>query len=256
MKRNNAPASGPERRRDLRADVDLALRIKKDRGVIEAHTKNLSSSGAYFTLDKFVPLNSTLDVTLLVPEAPRKGRVAPKKVRCQGIVVRNQPEDESAGHPQYGIALFFTDLSKADRTRLTNLVHEKLHVPVAKGAAPPVESRSPERVFSRRSFGRKGFSVNSANFKVLGDGINLSKNGICFQADRSIPLFREIAVNLVLPPREKAAGGKGHEALQCSAVVVGCERAPRSGKYDMAAYFVGLTKEQKERLESCIKEIL
>ena len=74
---------GAERRVELRADVDVPLKIKKDRNVIEAHTRNLSASGAFCTLDRFVPLNSTLDVTLLVPEAPREGRPAQKKVRCR-----------------------------------------------------------------------------------------------------------------------------------------------------------------------------
>jgi|LAHU01.1.fsa_nt_gb hypothetical protein len=248
--------SGAERRRELRADVDVPLKIKKDRNVIEAHTRNLSASGAFCTLDRFVPLNSTLDVTLLVPEAPRKGRPVQKKVRCHGIVVRNTPEGEGAAHPHYGIALFFTDLSASDRERLAALVHGKLHVPPPKGTLASAASEGAGRVFSSRCFGGKGFSVRSANFRVLGDGISLSKNGICFQADRSIPLFREIAVNLVLPPGAKARRGNAHEALQCSAVVVGCEQAADAEKYDMAAYFVGLTKEQKERLDRCIKEIL
>ena len=247
---------GAERRVELRADVDVPLKIKKDRNVIEAHTRNLSASGAFCTLDRFVPLNSTLDVTLLVPEAPRKGRPAQKKVRCHGIVVRNTPEGADAAHPHYGIALCFTDLSTADRERLDTLVHEKLHVPPSKGTPAPASREGAGKIFSSRCFGRKGFSVRSANFKVMGDGISLSKNGICFQADRSIPLSREIAVNLVLPPRAKERREKAHEALQCSAVVVGCEQAADSERYDMAAYFVGLTKEQKERLDRCIKEIL
>jgi hypothetical protein len=248
-------SGGAERRRAPRADVDLSLKIKKDKRVIEAHTQNISSSGAYCTLDKFVPLNSKLDLTLLLPEKPHKGHPAQKKVRCHGIVVRSQPEDADIVHPHYGIALFFTDLAKGDRHRLTDFVREKLPEDARKGAAGTSGRYDPGKVFSSRSFGTKGFSVSSANFKVLGQGINLSKNGICFQTDRSIPLFREIAVNLVLPPHPAKAATKGHEALQCSAVVVGCERVPKSGKYDMAAYFVGLTREQKERLHHCIKKI-
>jgi len=90
----------------------------------------------------------------------------------------------------------------------------------------------------------------------MGEHINLSKNGICCQTDRNIPLFREIAVNLVLPSAKVGRGGGDPEALQCSAIVVGCEKAPKSDKYDMAAYFVGLSKEQKKRLEDCIEKFL
>jgi hypothetical protein len=254
--RKCTPVAGGNRRRAPRADVDLSLKIKKDRSVIEAHTKNISSSGAYCTLDKFVPLNSTLDVTLLIPGKPQKGHPGQKKVRCHGIVVRNQPEDADVVHPHYGIALFFTDLARSDREKLTSLVRAKLPPDAAKGAGGTTVRYDPGRVFSSRIFGNKGFSVSSANFRVMGDGIHLSKNGICFQTDRSIPLFREIAVNLVLPPRLKKIRQKAHEALQCSAVVVGCERVSKTGKFDMAAYFVGLTREQKERLEECIAKIL
>ncbi|MEI6633185.1 MAG: PilZ domain-containing protein [Chlamydiota bacterium] len=253
--KKNSRSAVSEHRRATRADVGLSLKINKNERVIEAHTKNISSSGAYCTLDKFVPLNSTLDLTLLLPEKPEKGHPARKKVRCHGIVVRNQPEDADIVHPHYGIALFFTDIAKADRQRLSSFVREKLPVNARKGAAGAAGRYDPGRVFSARSFGAKGFSVSSANFKVLGQGINVSRNGICFQTDRSIPLFRELAVNLVLPPHPARAATKGHEALQCSAVVVGCERVPKTGKYDMAAYFVGLSREQKERLHHCIKKI-
>lgn len=248
--------TGAERRRVPRADVDLPLKIRKDRSVIAAHATNISATGAYCTLDKFVPLNAKLDLTLSIPEKPGRVGMAEKKVRCRGIVVRNQPAGDDVVHPHYGIALFFTDLAKVDRQRLSSFVRGQLPVCAVRGTGGAKGGYDPGRVFSCRRFGTKGFNVSSANFKVLGEGINLSKNGICFQTDRSIPLFREIAVNLVLPPHPKKVDAKGHEALQCSAVVVGCERVSKTGRYDMAAYFVGLTGEQKERLHRCIKEIL
>ena len=120
--KKHSRSAGMEHRGVPRADIGLSLEIKKDKRVIEAHTRNISSSGAYCTLDKFVPLNSTLDLTLLLPEKSKKGHPARKKVRCHGIVVRNQPEDADVVHPHYGIALFFTDLAKADRQRLSSLV--------------------------------------------------------------------------------------------------------------------------------------
>lgn len=253
--KKSARVTGAERRREARADVDLSLKIKKDKHVIDAHATNISSTGAYCTLDKFVPLNSKLNLTLLLPEKSGERRAAGEKVRCHGIVVRNQTASEDVVHPHYGIALFFTDLAKTDRNRIADFVRGQLPEGAARCACGSGGRFNPGRVFSSRRFGTKGFSVSSANFKVLGEGINLSKNGFCFQSDRSIPLFREIAVNLVLPPHPKKAAAKGHEALQCSAVVVGCERAGKSGKYDMAAYFVGLSAEQKERLHHCIKKI-
>ena len=246
--------SAAERRRAPRANVGLPLRIKKDRKTFEARTENISSSGAYCTVDKFVPLNSKVDLTLSIPERGAAGREAEKKIRCRGIVVRNRPEESAPERRQYGIALFFTGLASADRHELHNLVQCKLPANCPRCAAAG-RRYDPGRVFCSRSFGDKGFCVRSANFKVLGRSIHLSKNGICFQTDRSIPLFHEIAVNLVLPPHPAGPSTEDHEALHCSAIVVGCERLPRRDAYDMAAYFVGLNGEQKERLRHCIEKL-
>ena len=248
-----------ERRRAPRADIKVPLKIKRASDVIEASTKNISASGAYCMLDKFVPLNTKLGVTLLMPKEERGGRGQLKKVQCHGIVVRNQPEREGGAAPHYSMAIFFTDIDQRDKRELSDYVQHRLSPEEQKRLARrggPSMRYDPGEVFSTKSPGEKGFSISSANFRVLGEQINLSKNGIRCQTDRDIPLFREIAVNLVLPPSGKTRGRGETEALQCSAVVVGCERAPKSDRYDMAAYFVGLSKEQKERLGDCIKKFL
>lgn len=248
-----------ERRRAPRAAVEVPIKIKGSEGVIEASTKNISASGAYCTLNTFVPLNAELGVTLLIPREEQSGRQELKKLKCHGIVVRNRAEREGAVETHYGMAICFTDIDRRDERELSDYVKHQL---------PPEEQRrlsrmkgadmryDPGEVFSTKSRGDKGFSVSSANFRVLGEQINLSKNGICCQTDRSIPLFREIAVNLVLPHAKGSGKGGEPEAFQCSAVVVGCEKVPRSDRYDMAAYFVGLSKEQKKRLDDCIEKFL
>ncbi|MCX6355464.1 MAG: PilZ domain-containing protein [Candidatus Aureabacteria bacterium] len=246
------------RRRAPRANVKIPVEIKIEKNALEGRTNNISASGVYCTVDRFIPINTKLDVTLLVPEKARREREKSKEMKCHGIVVRNQPVGRDEAHRQYGLALYFTDITRDDQAELSNYVYarlprkeqqmfakEKLHPRVYK----------PGEVFSRTDIGDSGFSVSSANFRVLGEEINLSKNGIVCQTDRHIPLFREIAVNLVLPPR-KARKADEKEALQCSAVVVGCTKVPNSSKYDMAAYFVGLSPEQKKRLEECIEKIL
>lgn len=248
-----------ERRRAPRAAVEVPVRIKRAHGVIEASAKNISASGAYCTLNTFVPLNAELGVTLLIPSEDQSGRQQLKKLKCHGIVVRNQAEREGAAEPHYGMAICFTGIDRRDERELSDYVKHQLPLEDQKRLArmKSADMRyDPGEVFATKSRGANGFSVSSANFRVLGERINLSKNGICCQTDRNIPLFREIAVNLVLPPA-KSAGREGEpEALQCSAVVVGCEKVPKSDRYDMAAYFVGLSKEQKKRLEDCIEKFL
>ena len=248
-----------ERRRAPRAAVEVPVKIKQADGVIEASTKNISTSGAYCTLNTFVPLNAELGVTLLIPGEEQSGRQQLKKLKCHGIVVRNQAERDGAAEPQYCRAICFSGIDRRDERELSDYVKRQLPLEEQKSLSrmKGADMRyDPGEVFSTKSRGERGFSVSSANFRVLGEQINLSKNGICCQTDRSIPLFREIAVNLVLPHAKSVSRGEGAEALQCSAVVVGCEKVPKSDRYDMAAYFVGLSKEQKKRLEDCIAKFL
>jgi c-di-GMP-binding flagellar brake protein YcgR len=247
-----------ERRRAPRANVKLPVEIKSATRALEGQTRDVSVSGAYCTVDRFIPINTKLDVTLLVPEKASHEREGMKEMKCHGIVVRNQPVGKDEKHRQYGLALCFTDVKKNDREDLANYVCMRLpkeeRQMLEKEKSHP-QGYKPGEVYSRTGVGEHGFSISSANFRVMGEEINLSKNGIVCQTDRNIPLFREIAVNLVLPPQKKGKRDET-EALQCSAVVVGCTKVSNSEKYDMAAYFVGLSPEQKKRLEECIEKII
>ncbi len=250
MRRKNAgQRKESERRRAPRAMARIPVEFKRDKGVIEARTMNISSSGAYCTLDKFIPLNTKLGITLLIPGKDKKSGKKLKRVTCHGIVVRNEPECLGTGETKYGVGLFFTDLGAEDRREISNYVKEKLpsreRAKLVKGT-PQSGGYDPGEVFLRDIPGREGLSVSSANFRILGDDINLSSNGIYCQIDRSIPLFREIAVNLVFP--SNGGGKRGFKAVQCSGVVVGCEKTRRSKKYDLAVYFVGLSKKDKDRI--------
>jgi len=233
------------------------MEMKSGKEALAGRIRNISTSGAYCTVDKFIPLNTMLDVTLLIPESARPDGEKVKRMKCHGLVVRNQPVEGDEANQRYGMALCFANIKKKDKVELRDYVS---------GTLPPEEQRrvagekgcrtdyDPGEVFWRPDVGERGFSVSSANFRVLGTEINLSKNGIVCQTDRQIPLFREIAVNLVLPRREGRKTNRP-EALQCSAVVVGCKKVRDGDKYDMAAYFVGLSPEQKKRLDECIKKI-
>jgi c-di-GMP-binding flagellar brake protein YcgR len=112
-----------ERRRAPRADIKVPLKIKRARDVIVGSTKNISASGAYCMLNTFVPLNTKLNVTLLIPKA---GRGQSKKVQCHGIVVRNQPEREGGAAPHYNTAIFFTDIDQRDQRVLSDYVKHRL----------------------------------------------------------------------------------------------------------------------------------
>jgi hypothetical protein len=245
-----------ERRRVPRVAAKLPLTIKGVEKSFKAKTYNISPSGIYCTLDRFVPLNTKLGVTIVIPEKDRGKSKGKKKVQCGGIVVRNEPRKAKGVEKTFGMALFFTDIAPRDRAKICNYIKPKLSKEEQSllGITTRGKDRyKPGEVFSTGIPGKIELEVSSSNFKVVGEELRISRNGICCQTDRSIPLFREIAVNLVFPSSGRTAGGM--EAVQCQAVVVGCDRIPKTKKYDMAAYFVGLTNSQKDRLEKHIKKI-
>jgi c-di-GMP-binding flagellar brake protein YcgR len=234
-----------ERRRAPRAKARIPVEILKDEGLIEAKTRNISASGAYCTLDKFIPLNTKVDVTLLIPEKPGKSSKKLKRVTCHGIVVRNEPAPRGEKGVKYGLALFFTDIGQSGKRKLSHYIKKKLPAHMQGKATRPVGKYDPGEVFITDISAKQGLSVSSANFRVIGEELNLGKNGICCKTDRYIPLFREIAINLVF-------SSNGHKrdfrVVQCSGVVVGCEKIPRTRDYDLAVYFVGLSRSDKKRL--------
>ncbi|MDD5557666.1 MAG: PilZ domain-containing protein [bacterium] len=245
-----------ERRCAPRAEAKIPVRIGRARGIVSGRTTNISSTGAYCLSEKFIPINTELDVSLLVPARARGRRKAVRKVACRGIVVRNQPEGTRPREHLYGLAIHFTDIARGGRRDLDEYVRAHLDPGERRefeGRGKRARAYEPGEVYSTGAAGRGAFRINSSNFRVFGDDLSLSKNGLCCKTDRDIPLFREIAVNLLLPPPR---GEREAEALQCSAVVVGCARIPKSGRYNLAAYFIGLSREQKARLDDCLRGIV
>jgi hypothetical protein len=106
-----------ERRRSQRVDASLKLEVKlplSDQQLQAAtlETVNISSSGVYFRSDHFIEPMTKLEMVLElpVPGVTADGTQNVASVRCEGIVVRVQPETSEQGREQYEIAVFFTDI--------------------------------------------------------------------------------------------------------------------------------------------------
>lgn len=111
-----------ERRKDPRTMTSLPLKISKKGLDIITETRNVSCSGVYCRINKPLPLMSKIGITLLLP-IQVKDRVSTEKVRCNGVVVRSEPEILKEADTAYqNVAIFFTDLTKKDRTKITQYV--------------------------------------------------------------------------------------------------------------------------------------
>ena len=111
-----------ERRRHLRTETILPLKISQKGLDVITETRNISCSGVYCRVNKPLPLMSKIGLTLLLPIQCRR-KVSTEKVRCNGVVVRSEPVIVKNADTAYqNIAIFFTDLSKNDRTKISQYV--------------------------------------------------------------------------------------------------------------------------------------
>ncbi len=122
--------SGPERRAAPRAMRQIPLTLSHDSKEIKTQTHNMSTSGAYCTISRFIPLMTKMNIRFEIP-----GESHHAWIHCVGVVVRIDPPQEVAGRRAYDVAIFFSDVPERDRHRLAQYVQHDLP------ASPPAGSR-------------------------------------------------------------------------------------------------------------------
>ena len=110
-----------ERRIAPRVNKRLAVRFGHAEGSLIARTKNISASGAYCELRRYLPLMTKLQVRLDLPLKPKKVQLA-----CEGVIVRVEPPKPSPRRRVYHIAIFFSDVTKRSRSLLTGYIEQHL----------------------------------------------------------------------------------------------------------------------------------
>ena len=117
----------PERRRSPRIAEQLPLALTAPEGPLEAKTKNLSASGTYCALNRFIAPMTKLALQLNLPQSRRH-----RTIRCSGVVVRVEAMPRrSSQSPSYDTAIFFTNIAERDRTAINRFIHRRLSAPLA-----------------------------------------------------------------------------------------------------------------------------
>ena len=111
-----------ERRREPRAAERVPLAIRDASAELTTETNNLSASGAYCTLDRFIAPMSKLQLRF---ELPNQGH-RPTPIRCSGVVVRVEPVISTAQQGRYHVAVLFTELAERDRAAIARFVRQRL----------------------------------------------------------------------------------------------------------------------------------
>jgi len=118
-----APLPSPqEKRRHIRVEFHVPVKISGDHGDILTETKNLSCSGAYCRMAQRLEPMTKLRVHLLLP-LRKNNKVTTKKITCQSIVVRTQAV---AGEEYYDTAIFFSDIAPKDSRTISDFVESML----------------------------------------------------------------------------------------------------------------------------------
>ncbi len=114
--------STPERRRHPRLENHIPLKICSDDFDVVTETKNLSSSGAYCRVNKYLEPMTKLKIHLLLP-LKKYHKVVTKKISCEGVVVRS----ESVPADQYfNVAIYFSDIAQKDVNCLNDYINSVL----------------------------------------------------------------------------------------------------------------------------------
>ncbi len=121
MIHSNSP-QGQERRRHLRLDYVIPLKISSGEGDIVTETKNLSCSGAFCRMSRRLEPMTKLKIQLLLP-LRKDDKVITKKISCSGVVVRAQADLTG---DYFETAVFFNDITPRDSNTINEFIHSLL----------------------------------------------------------------------------------------------------------------------------------
>ena len=113
-----------ERRKAKRVEANLALTIVGESGEETGKTLNISTNGVYFLSPRFIEPLTKVSFEILLPK--EKGGGSKQPIRCEGIVVRAEPEKKDPSISSYNIAVFFTALSDSSLKSLARFIQERL----------------------------------------------------------------------------------------------------------------------------------
>jgi len=115
-----------ERRRKPRADANLSMRVEGAASETEdaqlvTESQNISSSGVYCTAGHFLAPMSKVALTIVLPRLPGS-RGTKELIKCEGIVVRCEPQSARKSEKLYQLACMFSGLDDRRRQLLDEFV--------------------------------------------------------------------------------------------------------------------------------------
>lgn len=116
------PLQSVEKRKHARVDKRVPVKIGSPELDLVTETQNISCSGVYCRVNKYLEPMTKLQITLLIPSR-KSGRSASKKIVCSGVVVRTENILHEDG---FNVAIFFSDISARNSQLLMEYVQQCL----------------------------------------------------------------------------------------------------------------------------------
>ena len=112
---------GQERRQFQRIDYNIPVKLSQEDGDIVTETSNVSRSGVYCKVSKYIEPMTKMQVQLMLP-LRKAGKQRAKNITCQGVVVRTEP----LSGEDYNVAVFFNDISQRDAESIADYISTQL----------------------------------------------------------------------------------------------------------------------------------
>lgn len=110
-----------EKRKYPRIEQRLPVEVIANGYDFSTTTKNISCTGTYCHIDKYVPPFTRIMVKMSLPVAKRE-EVSGANVECKGVIVRT--DDEQKGG--FNIAVFFNDIKDNQRRVISRYIKQFL----------------------------------------------------------------------------------------------------------------------------------
>ncbi|MCA9399268.1 MAG: PilZ domain-containing protein [Candidatus Omnitrophica bacterium] len=107
-----------ERRESPRLANNIPLKLIDETGDIVTESVNISRSGLYCRVNRYIEPMVKLKVNLLLP-VRKNGKNSSRKIACEGVVVRIEEAQEQ---DHYNIAVFFNDITQRDAESIADYI--------------------------------------------------------------------------------------------------------------------------------------
>ena len=125
---------GNERRRFPRTQSRIPITVAHDEPGILNQIDNISANGVLCHTAQPVPLMTKMGIALELPGHDKR------RIECEGIVVRCEPDDQS--REQFRVAILYSRIDESDRKAIESFVNADLGESAASGSAGATKGTS------------------------------------------------------------------------------------------------------------------